>query len=462
MKKSILIVLVFVFFAVLPSVFAVTGTLEAYQPYIPVSFIATANETATSLNNWTASGTAGLVGGRFSVDRTGGTNFLKYIHRLINVSENGGRNATLFEGNISIGSSTSDHDFIMSFHNSNDTADTSNQVFHLRARPGNIINLVGDGDGASAQDTVENWERDSTWQHLQIIAHPSGTDVIVTVRINGTEKARLTGASCTATTTPCQPISMLIGRGDAQISASINVSSFVSYNGTEYNNSGIVALDTPPELSLYNMTSEGGEGCINWRINKSNPCVTNDTTPTTYFVTNKNAFCGVGISNLNYTALGSSRNCTGGEGTTEHTCTIIPQDELTQPNSFIYLSCKDNNGNQNSTSSSGALALSIQAKETGAVQAIGTGIQNALLNGYINYTNQQISARDLNNNQFIGTFDRVARKGTKVWAFNYISSGESHVAGTFNLTPVLYVLQLMNTTQQQVTLEVERMINATK
>lgn len=221
-------------------------------------------------------------------------------------------------------------------------------------------------------------------------------------------------------------------------------------------------VTTPPGIDFYNMTSEGGEGCTVWNINKATPCVTNDTTPTTFFNTSKNAFCAVGISNLNYTNLGISRNCTGGGGTKEHTCTLTPQDELTEENSFIYISCKDENGNENLTSTSGALALNIHAKETGGVQSIGIGVQNALLSGYTNYTSQQIYARDLNNNQFTGTFDWVVKKGTKVWALNYISSGESHVAGTFNLTPSLHVLQLTNTTQQQVTLLVEQMINATK
>ena len=88
------------------------------------------------------------------------------------------------------------------------------------------------------------------------------------------------------------------------------------------------------------MTSGGGEGCINWRTDKTNSCITNDTTPTTFFTTNENAFCAVGISNLNYTNLGSSRNCTGGEGTAEHTCTLTMQDELTQENSSVMLASK--------------------------------------------------------------------------------------------------------------------------
>ena len=241
----------------------------------------------------------------------------------------------------------------------------------------------------------------------------------------------------------------------------VNISSFVIINLSLQE----AATDTtPPEINQnsYNMTSGGGEGCINWRTDKTNSCITNDTTPTTFFTTNENAFCAVGISNLNYTNLGSSRNCTGGEGTAEHTCTLTMQDELTQENSNIYMSCKDSSGNENLTSTSGALAIKIYAKETGAVQAISRGVQNALLSGYTNYTSQQIYARDLSNNQFTGTFDWIAKKGNKVWAFNYISSGESHVAGTFNLTPVLYVLQLTNTTTQQVTLSVEQTINTTK
>jgi len=219
---------------------------------------------------------------------------------------------------------------------------------------------------------------------------------------------------------------------------------------------------TPPEIDFYNMTSEGGAGCINWNTDKTNPCVTNDTTPTVFLNTSENAFCAIDVSDSNYTTMTSSRNCTGGEGTKEHTCTLIPGDELTQENSNIYISCKDENDNENTTSSSGALAISIHAKETGGSQAIGIGIQNALLSGYTTYTSQQVSARDLSNNQFLGTFDWVAKKASKVWAFNYISNGENHVADTFNLTPVLYVLQLTNTTQEQVTLLVETMINDTK
>ncbi len=218
---------------------------------------------------------------------------------------------------------------------------------------------------------------------------------------------------------------------------------------------------TPPELSLYNMTSEGGEGCTNWRTDKTNPCSTGDTTPTVSLTTNENAFCAIGVSNLNYTNMGSSRNCTGGEGTMDHTCTLTPQDELTFEDSTIYISCKDSSGNENLTSSSGALSLTITGLEAVSEATIGVGVQNALLSGYTNYTNQQIYARKLDGTQDFGTFDWVAKKGNKVWAFNHITKGEEHV-GMFNLTPVLYVLEMANITNSTIINTVELMINATK
>jgi len=101
------------------------------------------------------------------------------------------------------------------------------------------------------------------------------------------------------------------------------------------------------------------------------------------------------------------------------------------------------------------------ANEADGVTAIGTGIQNALLSGYTNYTDQLIYARDLDNTQDFGIFDRFVKKENKAWAFNYVTDGEEHV-GLFNLTPVLYVLELSNQSTADITSTVEIMINATK
>lgn len=101
------------------------------------------------------------------------------------------------------------------------------------------------------------------------------------------------------------------------------------------------------------------------------------------------------------------------------------------------------------------------ANENEGIAAIGAGIQNSLLDSYINYTYQQIYARKLDNTQDTGTFDRVARKGNKTWAFNYVTGGEEHI-GMFNLTPVLYILEMSNITSTNITNVVEVMINVTK
>lgn len=223
---------------------------------------------------------------------------------------------------------------------------------------------------------------------------------------------------------------------------------------------------TPPEINQnsYNMTSEGGEGCINWRTDKTIPCSTGDTTPTVNFTTNEAAWCAIGTQNINfsdYNNLGVNRNCTTGQGATSHTCTLVDQDELVYENSTAYLSCKDSSGNMNITSTSGALSLTITGLEAAGDAAIGAGIQNALLSGYTNYTSLQIYARNLSNGQAKGRFDWAAKKGSKVWAFNYVTKGETHAA-LFNLTPVLYVLEMSNITGTNITKTVETMINATR
>ena len=72
-----------------------------------------------------------------------------------------------------------------------------------------------------------------------------------------------------------------------------------------------------------------------------------------------------------------------------------------------------------------------------------------------------IAAYSLSNAQFTGAFDRVAVLGTKRWALNYVSEGESVITGLFNLTPALYVLQLQNQTNETIINEVSAFINGT-
>ena len=223
----------------------------------------------------------------------------------------------------------------------------------------------------------------------------------------------------------------------------------------------ITTPDTiPPSITNY---SSQGSSCTNWNTNTSKPCTTSDTTPTLYFNTSEAAYCAIATSSWNYTQMGSSRNCASGENTIEHACDLIPGDELVYEDSTAYLSCKDSSGNMNKSgeSTSGPLKLSITGLEAAGRTSIGTGIQNALLSGYTNYTDLQIYARNLSNAQAKGTFDRAVKKGSKMWAFNRIGVSDSHV-NMINLTPVLYTLELANRTSSNITLEVEKLINATK
>jgi hypothetical protein len=174
--------------------------------------------------------------------------------------------------------------------------------------------------------------------------------------------------------------------------------------------------------------------------------------------TNSSGYCRIGAQNLSYTGLGSERNCSGG-GTNSHTCTLRNTDELVYEDSFVYFGCTSLSGLENTTS--GAVKLTIAGLEAAGDYSIGIGVQNSLLSGYTNYTSQQISARNFNGVQDSGRFDWVAKKGSKVWAFNYVTKGEQHV-GMFNLTPTLYVLEMSNLTNFTITSFVETMVNATK
>ncbi len=225
---------------------------------------------------------------------------------------------------------------------------------------------------------------------------------------------------------------------------------------------------TPPSITYFNLTNEAG--CENWNTDKTNPCSTSSVTPTVQFNTNENAWCAIAASSSitsldkNYTDMGSARNCTGaasGEGSTTHFCTLTNQDELVYDAPYLFISCKDSFGNQNLTSTSGPLKVSITGLEAAGRNSIGIGIQNALSGGYTNYTDLQIYARNLNNEQVRGTFDQAAKKGSKMWAFNRIGVSESYVS-MFNLTPVLYTLEIANMSSSRITAQVELLINATK
>lgn len=118
---------------------------------------------------------------------------------------------------------------------------------------------------------------------------------------------------------------------------------------------------TPPEITFYNMTSEGGEGCVAWNDDKQNPCNTTDSTPTVKINLSESSFCAISTLDLNYTdmiAEEPSTNCTDAPGK-KLTCTLTDFKTLVGGRSNLFIGCKGTNGNENLSSTSGALLINV-------------------------------------------------------------------------------------------------------
>jgi len=104
------------------------------------------------------------------------------------------------------------------------------------------------------------------------------------------------------------------------------------------------------------------------------------------------------------------------------------------------------------------------ANESAGRNAIGTGIMNALKGNYTTYTDQQVYGRHVNGTQMLGSFDKfVLYAGTNQrWAFNYDQNSSAGFTNMFNITPVFYVLELVNISPWNITNTVESFINSTK
>ncbi len=194
------------------------------------------------------------------------------------------------------------------------------------------------------------------------------------------------------------------------------------------------------------------------------PYTTADTTPTFTFLTDVNANCRIGGSNLNYTGMGPSRACTsGGGGTGPHTCTLTTQDELTQSDTTVYLGCQNTDGIESAGASpGGTLRMDIVNLSQTFSDAIQAGVQaSAIWPGATSYSDQQVYLRNLQNTQVLATVDRVVISGNQRWIFNAISGTEA-AAGLFNITPVVYVFEFQNYSSVAITSKVSGIINATK
>ncbi len=98
--------------------------------------------------------------------------------------------------------------------------------------------------------------------------------------------------------------------------------------------------------------------------------------------------------------------------------------------------------------------------EAQARAAIEIGV-NSSLSGASVSSYQKIYGRNLSNSQIQGTFDKFVAYGAKRWAFNYVNASESFVR-MYNLTPVLYVLEMSNLPVNTIINDTGSLINAPK
>mgnify|MGYP001566325514 CR=1 FL=1 len=192
------------------------------------------------------------------------------------------------------------------------------------------------------------------------------------------------------------------------------------------------------------------------------PYTTSDTTPTFRFTTNLGSYCRIGDEDQNYTTMGAIREC-GTTGSFTHVCSLNVIDELIASTDYVYLSCKNAGTNEESAASqSGALQMEITSLSGTIADAIDAGIQRSRIwPGATIYTNQQVYLRSLSNQQLLATVDKIAVSGNQRWIINNGLDGENAL-GLFNITPVVYVLDLVNVSSDEMSGRVSALINATK
>ncbi len=117
---------------------------------------------------------------------------------------------------------------------------------------------------------------------------------------------------------------------------------------------------TPPEITLINLTSEGGLGQIIDLNNKQGgQNRTNDTTPTFFIKTNENSNCAVinNNSNLNYSDITAGSSECATTGTTIHICSLPDENKTAVGFNNFSIGCQDSFGNENLTSTSGKFLI---------------------------------------------------------------------------------------------------------
>ncbi|MBI4738194.1 hypothetical protein HY772_01305 [Candidatus Woesearchaeota archaeon] len=218
---------------------------------------------------------------------------------------------------------------------------------------------------------------------------------------------------------------------------------------------GSPASPSAPNIASMNCTS-----CNIPFGDTTEPYTTSDTTPTFTFNTSVAANCSIADENWNYTTMGASRNCSSGDETLVHTCTLGVQDELIYKIDYVYISCANAVNNNQTWNATTMLLMDITGLEANTSNAIDNGIQHSSIwPGATVYNDQQVYLRSLNNNQLLTTVDRVAVFGNQRWILNYENTT---TIGLFNISPAVYVIDLVNLSLSDIETHVANLINSTK
>lgn len=213
--------------------------------------------------------------------------------------------------------------------------------------------------------------------------------------------------------------------------------------------------ESAPSLTAANCTS-----CNIPYGDSTEPYSTSDTTPTFSITTNDNANCRIGDTNENFTTMGSSRDCST-TGTSSHVCTLTVQDELVFSTDYVYIACENLN-NKEGANATAMLTMQIDNLAQNSTNHIDIGIKNSVIwPGATIYSDQAIYIRDVYNQQISATVDRVAVYGNQRWILHVTDENETRPA-LFNISPVVYTLNLANVSLTEIENKVTALINSTK
>ena len=182
--------------------------------------------------------------------------------------------------------------------------------------------------------------------------------------------------------------------------------------------------------STYNhSTAVNASQEIVWRTNISTPSSTSDGTPTIRFTTNVTSDCRIGVTDNNWTSLGSTRNCTT-TGLFDQTCTLTTQDvfSYTQYQS-LYVGCRyaGNSSLMTANSTSGALNVSYigRAVQGYTLDGVGAAVPSARVGLYNQTSMELLSNTTSNASGFYQFLINVSPQNYFVISFDPINSSRA-------------------------------------